>query len=65
MNRLLLCKYLTTLNLLLIGDHFYILCHLIFNSFRQVLEIMSVTRNEDLYELANIMYENSKKLFKI
>ena len=31
----------------------------------QVLEIMSATRNEDIYELANIMYENTKKLFRI
>ena len=36
----------------------------VFLLYRQVLEIMSATRNEDLYSLANAMYENTKKLFK-
>jgi TatD DNase family protein len=30
----------------------------------QVLEVMAGARNEDLYDLANSIYENTKKLFK-
>lgn len=33
--------------------------------FRQVLEVMSGARNEDIYELAKAMYDNTKKLFNI
>ena len=50
---LLYSKFLTLLNL-----------SCFFSLYRQVLEIMSATRNEDLYSLANAMYENTKKLFK-
>ena len=52
---------------ILFYSNFSILLNLLscfFSLYRQVLEIMSATRNEDLYSLANAMYENTKKLFK-
>ena len=31
--------------------------------FRQVLEVMAAVRNEDITELANVMYENTERVF--